>query len=821
VNKNSFFEDRNLAESLKTVRKKAKEKKASTPKQLRTFGCEECGLSRGCYTPNMKGVGNPNAKIMIIGEAPGETEDAKGIPFVGKTGRFLRKHLVQAGIDPENHCFITNACRCRPPDNETPTSKQVMCCSINLKQEIQQVKPEVILVVGGKALEALIGKDEISKYRGFFIPFKEYETILLPTFHPSYIQRNLEMAEMCMEEDMQKLRMHPLYTDYDMNTYEANHKILTTPDEIQELLLKVKTVEKFAIDFETTSSTPDTNRRDQLKPFNKSSRILMCSIAYSPMFSYSFDINESTIKFLRAFFCDTQSIKIMHNFKFEQIWGLIKGGTGLFNLNLIHDTMYFSYLLNEIKGINSLDFQAFVRLGLHKMKGLEPFMSHMEDAPYELAHKYCGMDSKLEYRLHSVLYPELQKYPKLLKVYKDIITPGAQATTISEADGVIVDWDKVSVTEKKYEQRIIACIKQLYSSPEVQLYRENHEKFNLRSTKNMLTFMQETGRGDNLRKTEKGNLSIDAAALKKQAETGDKFCQDLLTFRDLGKAKSTYMEGMKKFMYDDEKIHTDYNLHTTETGRLSSNSINLQNIDKHKHKEIRTFFIPPKGHLMMSFDYAGAEVRGACYVSQDVNLRETLLHEEPGVGIHGEWATKIFGVVKGEPEYKDKRYKSKNGFVFPLIYGSSYKSIAVNLGIDEETSKKLCDEFYNRYEGIWGYHKEVLNFYKKNGYIETLFGRRRRAPLTYNQIINSPIQSIMSDFTLMSMVKVIKQGFKCPLMIHDDLTLYVPENRIKETFEEVAHLMTNYNFKFMNVPLEVECKVGENWGQLIDIQEVL
>lgn len=801
-----------LADSLKITRKKAE------PKKKKELGCETCGLDKGCKTPIMQGTGNKNAKIMIVGEFPENLDDLKGIPFIGKTGRLLRNVLIQKGIDPETDCFITNSCRCHPIDNETPTSKQILSCFKRLEEEILEMQPEIILLAGGVALEALLGTDAITKYRGFTIPYAKYKTILLPTFHPSFISRNLDLNIMCLEEDIKKLKSYKKFNEYDLNQYEDNHTILKTTDEIENLLIMVQQVNKFAIDFETMGG---------LKPYNKNSRLLICSIAFEPDKSYSFDITPETLPFIKEFFQVPGVIKIMHNHKFELIWGYEKANTGWFNLEEVHDTMLFSYLLREVKGTHSLDFQSFVRLGLNKLEGVDQYKQDMSKCPYELLHKYGGVDVKLTYRLDDVLFPQVRKEPKLLNVYNELLLKGSKAVLASEMEGAVVDWSKVGEINAIYKEKISKVIIKLYSLPVVKTFKEKNEgKFNLRSPKDISSFMKINYGEDSMKRTDKGNYSIDAGVLKVLADKGDEFCTLLLQYRDLGKVMSTYMEGedkekisgLKKFVYDDGLIHTDYNLHIAETGRLSSSNMNLQNVDKRKHKEIRTFFTAPKNHVLMSLDYCGAEITGAAFVSQDKNLSKKLTDK---VDIHGEWVEKIFKVHKGEKTFKEIRDNLKGKFTFQLIYGGSYKSIAADLNISESNSKMYCDEFYHMYEGIWNYHKKVIRFYKQHGYVETLFGRRRRAPLSYNEIINSPIQSLMSDFTLKSMIKATDRGFHVPLMIHDDLTLYVPENKIKETFEEMRDIMTNYDYDFINAPLEVECKIGENWGQMFEIESIL
>src|SRR3972149_4210492 len=140
----------------------------------------------------MSGSGNKQAKIFIIGERPGKEEDKEGKPFMGESGQLLRRLLKSLKIDPEHDCFFSNATRCYVKDNPPPTKEEILACFPFLEAEIFEVKPEIIVLLGASALEAMFGTDEISKYNGFTIPYPKYNAILLPTFHPAAAIRNTE-----------------------------------------------------------------------------------------------------------------------------------------------------------------------------------------------------------------------------------------------------------------------------------------------------------------------------------------------------------------------------------------------------------------------------------------------------------------------------------------------------------------------------------------------------------------------------------------------------------------------------------------------------
>jgi len=185
--------------------------------------------------------------------------------------------------------------------------------------------------------------------------------------------------------------------------------------------------------------------------------------------------------------------------------------------------------------------------------------------------------------------------------------------------------------------------------------------------------------------------------------------------------------------------------------------------------------------------------------------------------MHQFWADRI----KELTDRETTRHEGKNSFIFPSFYGASYKSIAKDLDIKESLCQQLQEELFEEFPGMKKYKETQMDFYNKNGYVESLFGRKRYAPLGYTQIINTPIQSLASDFTLLSLIETKKKGYRMCWTIHDDNSYYILEDKIESSYYEIKEIMTSWDFPFMNVPLEVECSVGENWFEMVDINEIL
>ena len=400
----------------------------------------------------------------------------------------------------------------------------------------------------------------------------------------------------------------------------------------------------------------------------------------------------------------------------------------------------------------------------------------------------------------------------------NLLIDGAHATTWSEVGGAIIDEKIRKKFSKKYGKKREKLREELYADKRAKKFILKNKKLDLGSSSRDMPKFFKSELGMEVPKTEKGQYSVTNDFL--DLHTGrEPFCGTLKEFRQTDNLLNTFIDGIKEVIHEDGRLHTEFGLTTTETGRLSSKKPNLQNIPKRKSQWIRKMFPAPPGHVMMAFDYKGAEVRGMAMYSKD----KTLIREiNEDYDSHKEWGIQLLGKGKNKEERKEIRFQGKNGFVFPTYYGASYKSIARNLQLPERKVKKIQDKFFKKYPAIKEWQVKTVDFYKRHGYVETLFGRKRHAPLTYTKIINTPIQGLASDFTLLSLIRAHDAGYEVPLMIHDDITLYVPVEDIEDTFNGVSAIMSDWaDFDFVNVPMEVDCEVGYNWCNMFPIKQFL
>lgn len=378
--------------------------------------CYGCGLYKKATTPKMKPYGNFKRGIMNIGEAPGETEDLKGIPFVGKTGRLLQRTYEELGIDLFEDCININAVNCRPIDehgkNRTPTNTEIECCRKSVLGYIKQYKPKVIILLGNVALQSLLGYrwngvlNGIMEWRGFTIPDQDFKAWVCPVFHPSYVERSsdLPVVKIIWKKDLQNAfnKIHEKFVEYK----EPN---ITFLEDLNDLY-SIKSGQTISFDYETTG----------LKPHAKGHKIVCCSVATSEDDVVVFEMPKDREK-QKPFIDilkDKNILKMAHNCKFEENWSWQILKTRVRGWHW--DSMLAAHILDNRKGVTGLKFQTYVNLGIvdynmnvkhyleadnsNGINSVEKLIKTTK-GKHELM-KYCALDSIHQYRIAMIQMKE-------------------------------------------------------------------------------------------------------------------------------------------------------------------------------------------------------------------------------------------------------------------------------------------------------------------------------------------------------------------------------------------------------------------------------
>ena len=393
----------------------AKDFKITNPAVLAS-GCGRCRLFKNCITPKMKPFGECKRGLMILGEAPGANEDAKGIPFIGKSGRLLNDMLQDCGIDVKRDAVKLNAVSCRPPKNRTPSAMEIESCRSRVWKAIKEYKPRVILALGMVSLQSLLahrwfdedGLGAMQRWRGFAAPDKELECWVCPTFHPAYILR-MEKEPVYEKVFFKDIKNAVRHLDMPVPKYEnveENVHVLTKEEDVCARLTRIRKNKPVVVfDYETTG----------LKPFNEAQSIVYIGIADSLSSAMCFpaETMPNAVRLWGEICADPEIPKIAHHISFEDLWTREKIGVQVQNWMMC--TMETAHVLDQRKGVCGLKFQAYVKTGVTDYSsGISPYLkpttgskkwlgdnavNTIRQAPPAEVMKYCGLDCLNTYAL--------------------------------------------------------------------------------------------------------------------------------------------------------------------------------------------------------------------------------------------------------------------------------------------------------------------------------------------------------------------------------------------------------------------------------------
>ncbi len=611
----------------------------------------------------------------------------------------------------------------------------------------------------------------------------------------------------------------------------SNYKALTTLAELTAYIDAALKAPKVAYDSETDGLDTIT------------ANILGFSLCYEPdkavyipiarqsddLFADTTGIplKDALTQLLRLFQAKSVTV-VMHNAKFDlKVLATNIKKAGFKNAELIqkvlessiYDTMIYAWLQNpERTGKNgySLESLGETVLGL---KGIE-FASLVEkgqtfaDVPLEKAAPYGAEDADFTLKLALAQQKEDTAHLKDLFALEMKVLP---ILTQMELAGIHLDTATLHAYNKELTEGIAAA--------EQAIYKEVGHEFNIASPKQLQTVLFEE-RGLKAGKKTKTGYSTDTSVLEELAFE-DPVPRMILDYREMAKLKSTYVETLPKLTDDQGRIHTDFVQTGTATGRLSCREPNLQNIPVRNEagRRIRSAFTAPDGKVLISADYSQIELVVLAHLSADKNMSQSFID---GTDVHKATAALIYGVAP-DAVTPDMRRTAKT-INFGVIYGMSAFRLARDLGISRTQASQFIENYFAQYSSVDSFIKETIRKAEENGYVETLFGRRRpimninsRNKLEKSAAeriaVNTPVQGSAADIVKTAMLKVSEELARTAsparllLQVHDELIFECPDD--KATIDATIALIKDKmeNAVKLNVPLRVSIEYGKNWGE--------
>lgn len=604
-------------------------------------------------------------------------------------------------------------------------------------------------------------------------------------------------------------------------TEPGNYIVVRDEETLNLLMEKLSWVKGLAFDVETTDIDP------------MRAKLVGISLAFKEGEGYYIPIGhlegqqlpwELVREKLACILEDETIAKYAHHAKYDMI---ILARNGVNVQGLTFDTMVAGWLVNPAGRNLSLKDLAWSFLGVEMLTideliGRGKNQTSMDLLPISKVAPYAAADADMTYRLVGVLDQKLRELG-LTKLFYEVELPLIPVLMDMEMTGVKLDIPFLREMSLELGQKLQAL--------EEEIYKLVGYRFNVNSPEQLsdALFGKLAISAQGVPKTKSGHYSTSADVLEK-LRGRHPVIELLLEHRHLAKIKSTYVDALPGMVNKlTGRVHTSYNQTGTVTGRLSSSDPNLQNIPTRTDigKAVRKAFIAEEGWLLLSADYSQVELRILAHISGDEGLIAAF---HRGEDIHASTASAILGVPIDQVTPEMRRLaKTVN---FGISYGMSAYGLAEETGLTPEEAHKFIQSYFARYPKVKTYIENTKAKAQRDGYVETLLGRRRYFPelapdskahhtvkaAAERMAINAPIQGSAADIIKIAMVRlhrVLKEQrlrSRLVLQVHDELVLEVPEEELSTVAPVVKEIMEGaYELK---APLKAELEIGKNWGEL-------
>lgn len=815
---------------------------------MRNAYCTACPLHAKATTICIDGDGPANARILFIGEAPGDREDKLGRPFVGQSGQLVRAEVSKAGLGEVRY---TNTVRCRPPGNRQPTKDEIKACRPYLDAELAEVKPEYVVTLGNVSSKAVLKHSKITQDHGKIVKMPGY--IGMPMYHPAYILRDPSKLP-DLQRDLRRLK-----AEIDgMRKVEDIEWSFLTRKNFDIFINQFTAAEEFSFDTETTGlfmHRPGGKVRTLQIAMPGRVWVIRFNMLDSvmPKHATQYKFMNELARIARGKWVYAQ------NGKFDNLWLMTQYGAR-FKIEL--NTQLAHHLLNENEP--------------HDLKTMARTYCDAPDYDLPLQHllfpeKHGKLDEFYDYAARDAYYTlklgqrfraQLQKDRVLRKIFYSLVMPAARAFEDIEARGITLDIPKFEETAVTTKFKMLEAERVLN---EMAAKQGGHD-INWNSPAQVAKFLYETLKIKATVFTDGGAPSTGEEALY-EIRDQHPIANQLVTFRELAKFHSTYLEGWRELIVED-RIYFSTKIHGTVTGRYSSR---LHQVPR--DGTIRNLAIAPAEYTFVQADLSQAELRTVAEVSQDPELIKCF---RLGIDVH--WRTLLFTILSGgsgeyyEPAletaskiakrtitdleqacdillkaghevviaiwkaWKEGRKKAK-GINFGFVYGMmekkfiEYAKLKYGFEPTMREAENLREAYFSLYRRLDAWHRKQRALVRLDGEVRNLIGRVRRLPGIYSkdrslsseaerQAINSPIQGFIGDLKAMALVE-IHQTFTPHQVrivgeVHDALLLNVRTDELDEHLPRIRAIMRHPKLldEFgvnLSVPLEADLELGP-WG---------
>ncbi|OGO43078.1 MAG: DNA polymerase I [Chloroflexi bacterium RBG_16_60_22] len=597
---------------------------------------------------------------------------------------------------------------------------------------------------------------------------------------------------------------------------ETHYRITASTEDLDALVNTLAAAKSFAFDTETTGLDPMLAQPVGISLATGPGNAYYIPIGHALLDEVTQLPREQVVSRLKPIFEDAGIAKLAHNGKYDM---MVLAECGINVKGLTFDSMIAAYLLGEKSlGLKALSFS---KLGIEmtpisSLIGTGARQVSMAQVDIKRAADYACADADMTWRLSDLLGKELEKQG-FMKLFTGVEMPLVPVLLLMERNGVAVDTGMLKEMSRNLGEQITVL--------EGKIYEESKHEFNINSPAQLGKVLFDEMQLPTSRRG-KSKYSTEAAVLEELRLNHD-IAKYILEYRQLAKIKSTYIDTLPALVNPKTgRIHTSFNQTRAVTGRLSSSDPNMQNIPVRGELggQVRQAFIAPGGTSLFGGDYSQIDLRVLAHLSGDEHLVRAFKYDED---IHAATAALLFGVEKSKVTPDMRRFaKTVN---FGVIYGMSDYGLEQATELSREDAGKFIRAYFEKYPGVRKYLDETKEKARREGYVQTLLGRRRFIPdinAANRQVregaermaINMPVQGTSADIIKVAMINLYREmekkklKSKMLLQVHDELLFEVPGEELATMRKLVPEVMSTA--VELSVPVKVDTKEGKNWGEM-------
>jgi len=602
-------------------------------------------------------------------------------------------------------------------------------------------------------------------------------------------------------------------------TAKGTYELILTRAQLDSWLARLRAADLIALDTETTSLDPMRAEIVGVSFAIEPGRGAYVPVAHEYPGAPAQLARDAVLAALRPLLEDAGKPKLGQHAKYDMN---VLSSYGIAVHGVRFDSMLESYVLNSSGNRHDMDSLAKKYLGYDTVHYEDVTGKGSKQIPFAQvdvhnAANYAAEDADVALRLHRALWPKLEAEPKLRTVFEEIEMPLVPVLARMEQTGVLIDIEKLKAQSLELGKRMLELQQNAFGIA--------GRHFSLDSPRQLQQLLYEELKLPVTHKTPTGQPSTNEEALEALADQHE-LPRLILDYRTLAKLRSTYTDKLSEHVNPRTgRVHTSYHQAVAATGRLSSNDPNLQNIPirTEEGRRIRQAFVAPPGHVILAADYSQIELRIMAHLSGDAGLLAAFHGNQD---IHRATAAEVFGLPPGEVDANQRR--AAKAINFGLMYGMSAFGLARQLGIDRGEAQSYMKRYFERYPGVQAFMNATREQAHRDGYVETLFGRRlylyeinsRNQGLragAERAAINAPMQGTAADIIKRAMIAVdawlqsLDGAARMIMQVHDELVFEVRADRVAEIEKGVRKRMAAA--AELAVPLVVDVGTGANWDE--------